>query len=76
MSLNCQGLANPSNKLTIKRSIESLKPSIILLREIMSIGEKTIQELSKLLSGWDFSFIDVIGMFGENIIDSGGAPSL
>jgi hypothetical protein len=38
--------------------IDSLKPSIILLQEIMIEGEKTIQELSKVLSGWDFSFID------------------
>jgi hypothetical protein len=60
-------LANPSKKLAIKRLIESLKPSIILLQEIMIEGEKTIQELSKFLSGWDFNFIDAIGRSSGNI---------
>jgi hypothetical protein len=30
-------------------------------------GEKTIQELSKFLSGWDFNYIDAIGRSGGNI---------
>jgi hypothetical protein len=65
MTLNYRGLANPSKKLALKRLVEEINPSIILLQEIMTKGEKTIHELSKILGRWDFSFIDVIGRLGE-----------
>jgi hypothetical protein len=67
LTLNCRGLANPSNKLAIKRLIETLKPSIILLQETMIDGEKVIQELSKFMIGWEFSYIDAIGRSSGNI---------
>jgi hypothetical protein len=59
LTLNCRGLDNPSKKLAIKRFIETLKPSIILLQETMTYGEKVIQELSTFMIGWEFSYIDV-----------------
>jgi len=67
-TLNCQGFTNPSNKLAIKRLTESLKPSIIFIQEIMIDGEKITQELSKLFTGWNFSYIDSIGRYSANII--------
>lgn len=67
LTLNCQGLANPSKKLAIKRPIETLKPSIILLHETMTDGVKVIQELSKFMIEWEFSYFDAIGGSSGNI---------
>jgi hypothetical protein len=44
-------LANPSKKLAIKRLIETIKPSIILLQEIMTDGEKITSGTLKNV-GW------------------------
>jgi hypothetical protein len=60
-------LANPTKKLAIRRLIESLKPSIILLQETMTNGEEVIQELSKFRIGWEFNYIDAIERSGGNI---------
>jgi hypothetical protein len=35
--------------------------------ETMMDGEKVIQELSKFMIGWEFSYIDAIGRSGGNI---------
>jgi hypothetical protein len=54
-------------KIGLKRLIETIKPSIILLQEIMTNGEKITQELSKMFCGWEFNFIDDIGRSQGNI---------
>jgi len=54
--------------LSLKILIEVLNPSIIFLQEIMIDGEKVINELSRILKGWDFFFIDALGRSRGNII--------
>jgi hypothetical protein len=57
-------LVNASNKFATKRLTNTLKPSIILLRGTMMDEEKVIQELSKFMTRWVFSYIDAIGRSG------------
>jgi hypothetical protein len=57
LTLNCRGLANSSKKLALKRLIEVHNPSIIFLQEIMTDGEKVINDLTRILKGWDFSLL-------------------
>jgi exonuclease III len=76
LTLNCRGMDNPSKKLVVKRLVDNIKPSIIMLQETMTDGEKITQELSKLLRNWDFYFIDAIGRSGGNVTDGINAPSL
>jgi hypothetical protein len=61
LSFNCRGLANPSKKLSIKRLVDLHQPYVLLLRETMMEGEKTMLTLFFSLLGWDFSATDVIG---------------
>jgi hypothetical protein len=60
LTLNYRGLVNSSNKLVIKRLTKVHNPYIIFLQELMTDGEKVVQDLSMLLMGWEFSFIDAI----------------
>jgi hypothetical protein len=39
------------------------------------MGRESLKELSKLLSNWDFCFIDAIGRSGGNVTDGINAPS-
>jgi hypothetical protein len=43
LTLNCRGMDNPSKKLVVKRLVDNIKPSIILLQETMTDGEKITQ---------------------------------
>jgi hypothetical protein len=61
LTLKYRGMANSLKKLAIKRLIEVSNPSIIFLQELMIDREKVVQDLSKLLRGLKFSFIDSIG---------------
>jgi hypothetical protein len=54
-------------KLAIKRLINTHNPSIILLQELMTDEDKVVKDPSKLLKGWDFSFIDSLGRYMGNI---------
>jgi hypothetical protein len=68
LSLNYRGIANPSKKLALKRLIDSQNPSIIYLQELMIEGDKIIQDLSKLLKGLDFKFVDAFRHFEWKVI--------
>jgi len=54
-------------KLAIKILVETLKPCIILLHEIIRDGENVIWGLSKFKIGWDLNYTDVIARFVGNI---------
>jgi hypothetical protein len=58
LTLNYQGLANPSKKSPLKRLIENIKPYIIPLQELISNSEKITRELSKMFSIWDLNFTE------------------
>jgi hypothetical protein len=60
LPLNYGGVVNSLNNLDVKILIEVHNPSTIFLQELMIDEEKVVQYLSKLLRGWDFSFIDAI----------------
>jgi hypothetical protein len=54
-------MVNPSKKLVLKWLIETHNPSFIYLQELMTSDGKVTHELSKLLKGWAFCFVDAIG---------------
>jgi hypothetical protein len=49
------------------RLMETSKPSIIHLEDIIMEGEKLIHELSKFMIGRKFNYINSIGRYGGNI---------
>jgi exonuclease III len=64
LSLNCRGLANPSNKLAIKWLVDLHQPSVLLLQEIIMEGEKAMLTLYSSLSGWDFFTVGETSHYG------------
>jgi hypothetical protein len=53
--------------LAIKILVETLKPCIILLHEIIRDGENVIWGVSKFKIGWNLNYNDVIARFVGNI---------
>ena len=61
LTFNYKGLSHPSMKLFLMWLIETHNPYIIYFQELLIEGVKTVKDISNLLKGWDFSFVDVIG---------------
>jgi hypothetical protein len=55
--------------MALNRLVEVHNPSIIFLQEIMTNGDKVINDLSKILRGLYFSFIDSLGRSGGISLD-------
>ena len=54
LSFNCQGLAIPFKKSSLKRLVLRTKPEIIFLQETMGVSEVIKGVLLSLLPEWDF----------------------
>jgi len=63
-SFNCRGVANPSNKISLRRLVELSKPDILLLQETLGELDSIIPLLEILLKQWKFFGIDSKGHSG------------
>ena len=61
-------MASLAKKLALPRISELQEPDVIFLQEIMCEGEGTVNDLLKLLGGWNFEFVDTKGKSGGLII--------
>ena len=64
LSFNCRGLASQGKRLAFKELVRAHNPDIILLQETLGKGEEVVSALSKMLPGWSFFALDVVGRSG------------
>ena len=64
MSLNYRGLASPHKRSTLKRVVGLEHPDVILLQEILGIGDVVKIRLESWFPRWNFETLDVRGRYG------------
>jgi hypothetical protein len=68
ISFNAKGVGGSPKKLALKILLQSLKPNILLIQEMMCPGEKSRELISKCLRNWPFYIVDIEGMSGGLIL--------
>jgi exonuclease III len=68
LSLNCQGVASPSQKYALKRMIFVNQPDIVMLQETFRDEVNVVPVFECLVPGWKFVGIDEKGRFGGLVI--------
>ena len=64
LSFNCRGLAGPGKKPAFIRVLTLEHPDVIMLQEILGVGEAVKENLESWLPGWSFVTLDVRGRSG------------
>ena len=76
LSINIRGLGEVPKKVTLKQLITTMSPTVLLIQETMTEGNKAEEMVKECIKDWGMMSSDAYGHSGGTLTASSPAPKM